>query len=157
LERPHAAIVLSLHPVRRRAHAHPRLGPRRGAADATWPREIQTDLGVLTIYQPQPEKFENNSPRGPLCGLATLEGQERTGFGVFWFTGRVDTDRDAGTAMLRDITVTNSRWPESDEKKQQDFNVFLTGLMPKTGVPMSMERLRASLATIETEKKSVEA
>jgi len=30
------------------------------AADPTWPRELKTDMGVLTIYQPQPEKFTDN-------------------------------------------------------------------------------------------------
>ena len=30
------------------------------AAENTWPREISTSLGILTVYQPQPETFENN-------------------------------------------------------------------------------------------------
>ena len=51
-------------PARRRSRAHTGLGPFRGAADATWPRELQTDVGVLTIYQPQPEKFEDNILEG---------------------------------------------------------------------------------------------
>ena len=29
-------------------------------ADKGWPRELKTDKGVLTIYQPQPEKFQDN-------------------------------------------------------------------------------------------------
>jgi hypothetical protein len=34
------------------------------AADPTWPRELKTDMGVLTIYQPQPEKFTDNILEG---------------------------------------------------------------------------------------------
>ena len=34
------------------------------AQDKTWPREMQTEKGVLTIYQPQPEKFQSNILQG---------------------------------------------------------------------------------------------
>ncbi len=30
------------------------------AADSTWPREIKTEKGILTVYQPQPEKLTGN-------------------------------------------------------------------------------------------------
>src|SRR5262249_34918889 len=127
------------------------------AEDKTWPREMDTALGVLTIYQPQPEKFENNVLRGRAAVSLIKKGTTTPIFGVFWFTGRVDTDRDAGTAMIRDIVVTDSRWPESGENEQQEFSVFLTQLMPKTGVPISLETLTASLATAELEKQSIAA
>jgi len=42
------------------------------AGDATWPREIVTDKGTLTIYQPQPEKFDGN----------TLESRAAASFGT---------------------------------------------------------------------------
>lgn len=132
------------------------LSPAARAADATWPRELQTELGVLTIYQPQPEKFENNVLEARCAASLLMKGKSEPVFGVFWFTGKVDTDRDNGTALIRDLVVTQSRWPESTKEKEEQINVFLSGLMPKTGVPISMERLRASLSTLEVEKKSVE-
>ena len=126
------------------------------AADPTWPRELKTDMGVLTIYQPQPEKFTDNLLEGRAALSLIPKGKSTPVFGVMWFKGRVDTDRDTGTAMLRDFIVTNSRWPESDSAKEVQFSMFLTQLMPKTGVPISLERLKASLATIEMEQKSVQ-
>src|SRR6185295_13043852 len=68
---------------------------------------------------------------------------------------KVDVDRDIGTAMLRDIVVTRTRWPESDPANEEKASITLTALMPKTGIPISLERLRASLATVEQDKKSV--
>ncbi|MFI5370355.1 MAG: carbohydrate-binding family V/XII, partial [Candidatus Eisenbacteria bacterium] len=130
------------------------LGPA-SAADKSWPRELKTEKGVLTIYQPQPEKFENNILTGRAAASLVPKGQTTPVFGVFWFTGRVDTDRDKGTAVLRDIAVTNTRWPESTEPNEKDISAFLTALMPKTGVPISLERLKASLATAELEQKSI--
>ena len=90
-----------------------------GAVDNTWPRELDTEKGVLTIYQPQPEKFENNVLQARAALSLMPKGKTTPVFGVFWFTGRVDTDRDAGTSMLRDIAVTNSRWPESTKRKRR--------------------------------------
>jgi hypothetical protein len=125
------------------------------AADATWPREIGTEKGVLTVYQPQPEKFENNVLSGRAAISLVPKGSTTAIFGVLWLTGRVDTERDSGTVMLRDIVVTQSRWPESTQKEEENFSIFVTSLMPKTGLPISLQRLRASLATLEAEKQSV--
>src|SRR5262249_17539818 len=126
------------------------------AADPTRPREMKTDLGVLTIYQPQPEKFSSNELEGRAALSMIPKGKTSPVFGVMWFKCRVDTDRDSGMAMLRDIIVTKSRWPESDSAKEVQFSMFLTQLMPKTGVPITLARLQASLATAELEQKSVE-
>src|SRR5215831_15534297 len=125
------------------------------ADDSTWPRELNTDKGVLTIYQPQPEKFENNVLSGRAAVSLVPKGKTTPVFGVFWFTGRVDTDRDKGTATIRDISVTNVRWPESSKEKEDEAKVFLTSLMPKKEIPISLDRLKASLATAELEQKSV--
>ena len=128
-----------------------------GAADEKqWPRELSTDKGVLTIYQPQPEKFEDNLLEARAAVSLVPKGKTEPIFGVVWFSGKVDTDRDKGTATIRDIVVTNARWPDSDKAREQEMSVFLSGLMPKTPVPISLERLRASLATTDLEKKSVE-
>ena len=133
----------------------PLIGPSAAPADGTWPREMKTDLGVLTFYQPQPETFADNILTGRAAISLVPKGKTTPVFGVVWFSGRVDTDRDAGTAMLRDISVSKSRWPESDKETEEKFSIFLTGLMPKTGVPISIERLRASLATADLEQKSI--
>src|SRR5262245_59478406 len=126
------------------------------AADPTWPREIKTDLGVLTIYQPQPETFADNILTARAALSIIPKGKSTPVFGVMWFSGRVDTDRDSGTAMLRDLKVTQTRWPESDSAKEVQFSWYLTQLMPKTGVPISLARLQQSLATADLEQKSVE-
>src|SRR5512134_502824 len=62
-------------------------------AETTWPRELDTEKGVFTIYQPQPEKFEQNVlvARAAISRLKK-EKKAKPVFGVIWFTGRVDTD-----------------------------------------------------------------
>ena len=125
-------------------------------ADGGWPREMKTDMGVLTIYQPQPEKFNDNILTGRAAVSLVPKSKTEPVFGVMWFKCRVDTDRDSGQAMLRDIVVEKSRWASSDSAKEVQFSMFLTQLMPKTGVPISMGRLEASLATADLEQQSVQ-
>jgi hypothetical protein len=125
-------------------------------AEATWPRRLDTERGQLTIYQPQPEKFDGNTLTGRAAASLKATGQRDPTFGVFWFTARVDTDREVGTAVLRNILVTNVRWPDSAPEDEKVVGEFLTRLMPQTSVPIHLEQLKASLATAELEQKSLE-
>jgi hypothetical protein len=126
------------------------------AAEGTWPRRLDTDKGQLAIYQPQPEKFDGNTLTGRAAASLKAQGRTDPTFGVFWFTARVDTDREAGTAVLRDILVTDVRWPDSGPEEERVVGEFLTDLMPTTSVPIALERLKASLATAELEQQSLE-
>ncbi len=126
------------------------------AAQATWPRKIDTDRGTLTIYQPQPEKLDDNMLEGRAAASIKSKTAKEPTFGVIWFTAHVDTDRDAGTAVLRDIVVTQVRWPDSKPIEEEDVRAFLTTLMPKQSIPISLEQLKASLVTIENQKKSMD-
>jgi hypothetical protein len=124
--------------------------------DEDWPREIETESGIVTIYQPQPEKFNGNILQGRAAASFLGKTATEPTFGVFWFTARVDTDRDAETSLVRDITVTKVRWPDSTEEDERRVAGMLTDLMPKTGIPISLEQLTASLLTAESERKSLE-
>ncbi|HET9253349.1 MAG TPA: carbohydrate-binding family V/XII [Candidatus Eisenbacteria bacterium] len=126
------------------------------AADPTWPREITTQRGLFTVYQPQPETFSGNTLTGRAALSLTRKSDPEPVFGVMWFRCRVDTDRGAGTATLRDITVTNVRWPESKEEQEREIAEFLTSLWSKTVIPISLDRLKASLESAEKEQKSLD-
>ncbi len=126
------------------------------ATDNTWPREIKTDKGVFTVYQPQPEKFSGNLLQGRAALSLLGPGKSAPVFGVFWFNSRVETDRDAETSVVRDIVVTKARWPESSAKGEQELSAYLTTLWKDLVLPISLERLTASLATAELEQQSLE-
>lgn len=126
------------------------------AADSPWPRKIDTDKGALTIYQPQPENLAGNLLEGRAAASLLAPAKTEPTFGVFWFTARVDTDRDEGTVVLRDIAVTRVRWPDSAPGEEDAAASFITSLMPQTSIPISLERFQASLSTAEMERKSLD-
>ena len=124
--------------------------------EENWPREIETDGGIVTVYQPQPEKFEDNVLQGRAAASWLARNAAEPTFGVFWFTARVDTDRDAGTSLVRDIVVTRVRWPDSDPEAERKVGQTLTELIPPKGIPIALEQLKASLLTAESERRSLE-
>ncbi len=126
------------------------------SAVGEWPQEVTAPEGTIVVYQPQPETLEGNVLTGRAAMSLELKDQSDPIFGTFWFKARIDTDRDSGTALVRDFEVTNVRWPDSNDAFEQRFTAVVEGAMPTAGFEISMERLSASLATAEIEQKSLD-
>src|SRR5512141_1372497 len=71
--------------------------PAHAATDPDFPREIPTPRGSLVVYEPQYESFSGDALKGRAALAIEVKGKEPV-FGVSWFTARLATDRDAGTA-----------------------------------------------------------
>jgi hypothetical protein len=90
------------------------LAPLSQADEASWPQEIVAEGGaVVLLYQPQIEDFSGND----LVGRAAVSAKSPASgnvpvFGAIWFEAKIDTDRDARTAIIRDLTGATNR--ESD-------------------------------------------
>jgi len=120
-----------------------------------WPQEIDIPEGKIVIYQPQPETLTGNEITGRAA--MSLEPNNKSPiFGAFWFSARVDTDTDAGTALVRDLKVTRVSWPDSTEENEERFTREVENSIPKNGYTISLERLSASLKDAEQEKKSLD-
>ena len=122
----------------------------------SWPQEVSAPEGVIVVYQPQPESLQGNTLTGRAAISLEIPALEEPIFGVMWFSSRIDTDRDAGTALVRDITVTRVGWPDSTDAQEQRFTTVVEGAMPEAGLSFSLERLTASLDTAEIEQRSLE-
>ena len=121
-----------------------------------WPQEIVAEEGTIVVYQPQPEKLQGNVLSGRAAMALQIEGRDEPIFGAFWFDAKIDTDRDAGIATIRDVTVTNVRWPESKDADEQRFTAIVESAVPATGFEISLEQLAASLESANVERKSLE-
>lgn len=127
-----------------------------GAAAVDWPQEIDAEEGTIVVYQPQPEELEGNLLSGRAAVAIELKSRDEPIFGAMWFTARIDTDREAGTVLVRDVTVTDVRWPDSKDADEQRFTQVVESAVPETGFEISLEELTASLATAERERTSLE-
>lgn len=122
-----------------------------------WPREIRTrDGSVITIFQPQAEKFVGIQLTARSAMAIKLVSRKDPVFGAVWFNANVDTDLEGGTVTIRDIRVARSRFPESTPELTRRFAEIVDADFPKAGMTMALERFTASLATTERERKSAE-
>ena len=121
-----------------------------------WPQEITTEEGTIVVYQPQPDKLAGNLLNGRAAMSLELKNQQEPVFGAFWFEARIDTDRESGSAFIRDVKVSKVRWPDSDDAKEQRFTAIVEAHIPQSGFAISMDRLTASLESAEIERDSLE-
>ncbi|HSD68036.1 MAG TPA: carbohydrate-binding family V/XII [Woeseiaceae bacterium] len=121
-----------------------------------WPQEITADEGTIVVYQPQPERLVGNVLSARAAMAIELKDNSEPIFGVFWFDSTIDTDKEGGTVTIRDIRLTNVRWPDSTDANEQRFTAIVEAAVPATGFEVSLETLSASLESAELEKKSLE-
>ncbi|MCI0518559.1 MAG: carbohydrate-binding family V/XII [Woeseiaceae bacterium] len=121
-----------------------------------WPQEITADEGTIVVYQPQPERLVGNVLSARAAMAIELKDNSEPIFGVFWFESTIDTDKEGGTVTIRDIKLTNVRWPDSTDATEQRFTAIVEAAIPATGFEVSLETLSASLESAELEKKSLE-
>lgn len=126
------------------------------AAAIDWPQEVTADEGTIVVYQPQPESLTGNVLKGRAAMSLELNGQDAPIFGAFWFEARIDNDTDAGLAVIRDVKVTDVRWPESSDANEQRFTAVVEAAIPANGFEIATESLSASLATADVVQQSLD-
>lgn len=124
--------------------------------DPGWPRDIPTSVGTITVYQPQPEDLKANVLTGRSATSFVKTGTTAPVFGVFWFQGRLDVDRDARTAVLSNVKITRVRFPEATPDQEQAYIAIVEAEIPNWHHPISLDRLITSLSAAKEEQKSAE-
>jgi hypothetical protein len=126
------------------------------ATAVDWPQVISGDDGTLVIYQPQPEALEGNRLRARTAISIEPTGSEDAVFGAMWFEAEIDTDQDAGTALVRDIVVTRVTWPDSRDTGEQRLSRVVEEAFPQNGLEVGLDQLVASLESADIERRSLE-
>jgi len=121
----------------------------------SWPQQLTAPEGTVDIYQPQFETLKGNTVTGRAAVGLTATGKQAPVFGAFWFSAVVDVDQAADRVTLRDIAVTNVRWPNMTPELEQRFKKVVESAVPGTGLALSYERFAASLATADRERTSM--
>ncbi len=82
-----------------------------------WPLDIPHQKGVITLYQPQPEKLEGNvlTGRAAASYLPSGKSEDDRIFGALWFTAILDIDRVNDVAKARNMTITKLVTPKGEK------------------------------------------
>ena len=130
------------------------LAPPARADNISWPQEIVADSGaVVIVYQPQVEGFSGND----LVGRAAISVKRPAAdnvpvFGAIWFEAKIDTDRDARTATIRDVDILDVRFAEASDEQKEALASFIEGQVEGAHFTISVDQL---LADLDAEKAGV--
>jgi len=126
------------------------------AQDSTWPRQIDFRNGTLVLYQPQPDSLNGNLLSGRAAVSFTAAGSSEPIFGTLWLTGRLNVDKAAGTAEVRNIAVIRARWPDVTDEQERSVTTELTQRFSEVVLPISTDRLSASLEDATVQRESLQ-
>ena len=117
--------------------------------ELTWPREIETKEGLVTIYQPQVDSFSEDTLQGRMAiSIKPAEGEMI--FCAAWIKARMSTDIDERTVTLESIDIPKVHFPDMDDQsKITQLKEFLKNEIESWDVVMSLDRLLASLDEVE--------
>ncbi len=121
-----------------------------------WPREIDTDQGLVVLYQPQLDAFEGNQMEARMAVSVTPEGKDEPVFGAVWLKARVETDLDTRTVEILEVDVPQVRFPNATEAQEQEFSQHLEREIPSWDLDLSLDRLLAMLDLAESRRQSAE-
>ena len=125
-----------------------------GPGSNEWPRDVEAGQAEVVLYQPQPESFEGNHLKARAAVSVVPPGEKEPVFGAVWFDARVATDRSERTVELLDLKVPEVRFPDVPQDKQDRLKKILETEIPKWNLQISLDRLLASLETLEVRKNT---
>lgn len=119
-----------------------------------WPRDVEVDSGIVTVYEPQIDSLEGDVLTGrSAVAFAAKEGDAPV-FGATWFTGKVNIDRDERMVSYRSIEMTEVRFPEGNEKVGQELTDVVQKSFPSWNLTSSLDSLKSSLTASGNEAKA---
>jgi hypothetical protein len=116
-----------------------------------WPQQLVAKNGSsVLIYQPQVEIFSGNSIEGRAAVSVTTSASDAAPvFGAIWFKAKIDTDRDARTAVIRDFEVGDIRFADASGDEMQKLSDFIETQLAGTHLSISVDQLLADLDKAE--------
>jgi hypothetical protein len=126
--------------------------PAPQTTDGTWPREVVTSKGIVTLYVPQVENWDGVT----LEFRAAISVRPRTGdvppvYGVVWGKARTSVDKDARVVNLLDREFTKLVIPSAAGEQDAWRQVLQKEIQPVVKT-LALDRLAALLEVAAADK-----
>ena len=119
--------------------------------DLEWPRDLDIESGVLTMYQPQVDTLKDDILSFRAAVAYKKFGGSEPVFGAAWFKSRVEIDRETRMVHMVHLDVTDMRFPEGSEHVQGELSAYIKAGLPNWNVDFSLDDLLTSLEAAEEE------
>jgi len=139
---------------------HPQPQPTAGIyastppTDTGWPRELTQGHETISMYQPQLESWGADEIRAYAALSLANMGDQKTRYGVVWFTARTEVDKVNREVTLDNFQIVKIKFPTQPEK-EAEYQVLLQAKLPGRSRVISLDRVEAELAVIEAGQESV--
>jgi hypothetical protein len=117
-----------------------------------WPQRLDGPDGLITVYQPQPSKFEGNTLTARAAVSLTPPGATDPEFGAMWFTANVATDRDARVVTIQNVTIKQVKLPNATDDLEKKFGQVIEQRVPSMQLMLSLDQLESTLSVVQQEK-----
>jgi hypothetical protein len=108
------------------------------------------------MYQPQVESWKGDEVHAYAALAVISTASKTTKYGVLWFTARTEVDKVNRQVMLDDFQITRVKFPTM-EAREAEYKTFLQGKLPKKAKVISLDRMEAALAAVDSDQAGVEA
>ena len=117
------------------------------APDIAWPREARgTDGTVITVYQPQLERWADNNLSGRAAVSVMRPGEKEPHYGVIELAARTEIDKASDLVTLSALRITKSSFPGASAEETAKYLATLRAAVTKQTWPVSAQALQANLA-----------
>jgi hypothetical protein len=130
--------------------------PPPAAPVTQWPQRLDSPDGLITVYEPQPNKFEGDVLTARAAVSLTPTGATDPEFGAMWFTARVSTDRDARIVTVQNVTIKQVKLPNSAGEQETKFGQVIEQQVPGMNLMLSLDQLEATVGVIQKEKQETQ-
>ena len=114
-------------------------------AAETWPKEINTPLGMIKVYQPEVEIFSDNAIESRSTIVLEYKGKKPV-FGAVWFESSVSTDFDERKVTLIDAEITANKFPDMNEAEIEKINRFIEDDISTWNLEYNLDELLATVS-----------
>ena len=124
------------------------------APDVAWPREVKAADGtVITVYQPQVERWADNRLSARAAVSVKPQGAAEPHYGVIELSARTQVDKSADLVTLSEVRIAKSSFPGLSQADADRYLAALRGSVTKTEWPVSAQALQANLAIAQAQSK----
>lgn len=117
--------------------------------DPGWPRQIKTQAGTLTYYEPQVDNWKNFTDLTWRMAFSLVPAGGREVVGVVEMQGHSDVDSDNKMVLISNLQVTGTNFPSLDPASAASMEQLVKTFLPPT-VTISLHRLVAVVHKAET-------
>ncbi|MGH8047076.1 MAG: hypothetical protein ACREKL_07505 [Chthoniobacterales bacterium] len=125
-------------------------------AQITWPRQLPSSVGEITVYQPQIDTYTGNQFTAHAAVSIAQAGGKPPVFGAVFFTATVATDLGTDTVNIENITVTNSRFPSATAGTADAVSQAIAQAATQDNLTLSQTQLLSQLALTQKEQAAAQ-